>query len=118
VLTLSPSRRLYVCLEPADMRKSVDGLAAVARGQAGNEVLEGHLFLFRNRRGDRLKVLFWDRNGFCILYKRLERGRFSFPPAGSGRIVIDETTFQFLLGGLSLESQWNRASKVENNCIL
>jgi transposase len=51
-------------------------------------------------------VLFWDGNGFCVLYKRLERGRFSLPPEGSGSVCIDERTFRLLLGGISLERHW------------
>lgn len=108
MLTLSPSIRIFLCLQPADMRKSLDGLSALAREQVGEDPLSGHLFIFRNRRGDRIKVLYWDRNGFALWYKRLERGRFSFPRGASGRIVIDPGTFQFLVGGLSLERVWNR----------
>lgn len=108
MLTLSPSIRIFLCLQPADMRKSLDGLSALAREQAGEDPLLGHLFIFRNRRGDRLKVLYWDRNGYALWYKRLERGRFSFPRPASGRIAIDPDTFQLLIGGLSLERVWNR----------
>jgi len=98
VLTIRASTRILVCRRAADMRRSIDGLAAMARSHAGEDPLEGHLFLFRNRRGDRLKALFWDGNGFCVLYKRLERGRFSFPPVGEGRVAIDETSLRLLLG--------------------
>ena len=108
MLVISPTIRIYICLRPADMRCSLDGLSALARSEVKEDPLLGHLFVFRNRRGDRLKVLFWDRNGFCLLYKRLERGRFSFPEAGSGRVAIDDASFQHLLGGLSLERVWNR----------
>lgn len=111
MLTLRPSIRIYVCLRPADMRKSLDGLSAMARSEMGEDPLAGHLFLFRNRRGDRMKVLYWDRNGFAVWYKRLERGRFSFPPEGTGRVAIGEGEFQLLVGGLSLERVWNRAEK-------
>jgi transposase len=55
-----------------------------------------------------MKVLYWDRNGYALWYKRLERGRFSFPRQASGRIALDPATFQFLIGGLSLERVWNR----------
>ncbi len=56
MLTITPSIRIYICLRPADMRKSLDGLSAMVAGELGEEPLSGHLFLFRNRRGDRLKV--------------------------------------------------------------
>jgi transposase len=108
MLTLSPSIRIFLCLQPADMRKSLDGLSALAGEQAHEDPLSGHLFIFRNRRGDRMKVLYWDRNGYALWYKRLERGCFSFPRQASGRIALDPATFQFLIGGLSLERVWNR----------
>jgi transposase len=107
VLTLSPSIRIFLCLAPADMRKSLDGLSAMVRSEMGEEPLSGHLFIFRNRRGDRLKVLSWDRNGFALWYKRLEKGRFSFPRRDSGKLVISESSFQLLVGGLSLERVWS-----------
>jgi transposase len=106
MLSLSTSARLYIHCAPADMRKSLDGLSALAREAVGEEPVGGSVFIFANRRGDRLKVLFWDGNGFCVLYKRLERGRFSLPPEGSGSVCIDERTFRLLLGGISLERHW------------
>jgi len=106
MLTLTPSVTIYVCLQPADMRKSLDGLSELARAQAGQDPMSGHLFLFRNRRGDRLKVLYWDRNGFALWYKRLERGTFSFPDPRAGTITISENVFQQLLGGLRLDRVW------------
>ena len=108
MLTLRPSIRIYICLRPADMRKSMDGLSAMVLSEMDEDPLSGHLFLFRNRRGDRIKIIYWDRNGYALWYKRLERGRFSFPRAGSGKVLINESTFQLLIGGLSLERMWNR----------
>lgn len=108
MLTLSPSIRIFLRLAPADMRKSMDGLSAMVATELGEDSLSGHLFLFRNRRGDRLKVLVWDRNGYALWYKRLEKGRFSFPRKASGKITIEAPTFQLLVGGLSLERVWNR----------
>ena len=107
MLVITPQVRIFVCLAPTDMRRSLDGLAALARGTLNEEPLHGHLFVFHNKRGDRLKVLFWDRNGFCLLYKRLERGRFSLPKGRSGKVVLSDSAFQLLLGGLSLEKVWN-----------
>lgn len=105
MLTLSPEVRIFVAAEPADMRRSIDGLAALVKEGFGEDPLSGHLFVFRNRRGDRMKVLAWDRNGFAVWYKRLERGRFSFPPAGKRR-VISSQTFALLVGGLDLRRRW------------
>lgn len=79
MLTLSPAVRIYVATGATDLRRSIDGLAVVVREQFGLDPLAGHLFLFRNRRGDRLKILAWDRSGFWILYKRLEQGTFAWP---------------------------------------
>jgi transposase len=79
MLTLPPSVRVYLAAGATDMRRSIDGLSALVRERLGLEPLSGHLFLFRNRRGDRIKVLLWDRSGFWVLYKRLERGTFAWP---------------------------------------
>lgn len=101
MLTLSPTARIYVCVRPADFRCGMDRLSCLARDRAAEDPLNGHLFVFRNRRGDRLKILYWDRNGWALWYKRLERGRFEFPDAGGGETrTISEAAFQLLLGGV------------------
>lgn len=79
MLTLPPSVRIYVATGATDLRRSIDGLAALVRERLTLEPMSGHLFVFRNRRGDRLKILVWDRSGYWVLYKRLERGTFSWP---------------------------------------
>jgi len=111
VLTFDTSTKIYVCTRPADMRKSMDGLAELVRNDLEEEPLSGHLYIFRNRRGDRFKLIYWDRNGYAIWYKRLERGRFSFPPEGPGKVAIGEAEFRFLVGGLSLERVWEARKK-------
>ena len=73
------SLRIFVCTEPQDMRKSFDGLALAARQFIGENPQNGALFVFSNKRGHLLKVLWFDRNGYCILYKRLHRSRFVLP---------------------------------------
>jgi transposase len=102
VLTLPPSTRVYVATTPTDMRRSFDGLMGLVRDFLGGDPLSGHLFVFRNRTGDRLKVLWWDRDGLAIFYKRLEEGTFAFPPA-TGDVPQMEMTaadLQLVLQGI------------------
>ena len=100
MLTLAPAIRIYLCTQPTDMRRGFDRLAEEVRLVINEDPLSGHLFVFRNKRGDRLKVLAWDRNGYAIWYKRLERGRFNFPAKQSGNVLtIDPSVFQLLIGG-------------------
>jgi transposase len=108
LLNLPPSVRLFVCLLPADMRKGFDTLAQLVREHLGGDPLSGHLFVFRNKRGDRLKLLYWDTDGFCLWYKRLEEGRFVFPArtptAGSQGLEMRAAEFAMLLDGVELSS--------------
>jgi transposase len=76
ILNLPPSVRIYLATEPVDMRKAFDGLAAATEHTLAQDPFSGHLFVFWNRRADRVKVLWYDGNGFALYYKRLERGRF------------------------------------------
>lgn len=96
--------RVYLAMEPADLRRGHDGLCALVRGALGLDPYAGHVFVFVGRRGDRIKVLFWDRGGFVVYYKRLAKGRFVLPrPApGQDRIVLDGTQLGMLLGGFRL----------------
>lgn len=85
------------------MRLGMDGLAAVARSRLELDPLSGHLILFRNRRGDRLKILVWDRSGFWVLYKRLEKGTFSWPcSATTRRLEIRTSDLLLLLSGADI----------------
>jgi transposase len=101
VLTLPPSVRIYLAVEPVDLRRGHDGLSAIARGQRGEDLLAGHLFVFLGRRRDRCKILFWDRGGLVLHYKRLERGRFCMPRVtGDGCAVeMDSIALAMLLRG-------------------
>src|SRR5947199_10643764 len=78
MLSLSATIRIFLCAEPADLRKSFDGLSALVRQALGDDPLSGHWFVFRNRAGDRLKILAWEEDGWCLWYKRLEEGGFRF----------------------------------------
>ena len=102
MLTLPPSTRVYVATAPADMRRSFDGLMGLVRDFLGGDPLSGHLFVFRNRSGDRLKVLWWDRDGLAIFYKRLEEGTFAFPAATGDVPQVEMTAadLQLVLQGI------------------
>jgi transposase len=79
MFTLPSSVQVFICLQPIDLRKSFDSLAALTAGVVGQNPLSGHLFVFLNRYRDRVKILFWDRSGYCLYYKRLEAGTFKIP---------------------------------------
>lgn len=79
MLNISRTTRVFLATEPTDMRKGFDGLFAIVETVITEDPFSGHLFVFRNRRRDRLKVLWWDRDGLAIFYKRLERGSYQFP---------------------------------------
>ena len=103
MLTLSPAVRIYVATGATDLRRSIDGLAALVRQRFDLDPLSGHLFLFRNRRGDRLKILAWDHGGFWVLYKRLERGTFAWPSDDDGDpVTMRSGDLGLLLSGIDL----------------
>jgi len=113
MISLPSAVRIFACTEPTDMRKSFDGLASLAEQVVAEDPLSGHLFLFRNRRKDRVKILYWDRDGLAIWYKRLEQGTFQLPAATSSgepselaprRIEMQADQLAMLLGGIDLTS--------------
>ncbi len=120
MLTLPPSVRVFVCLEATDMRKGFDGLAAVTRELIGEDPLSGHLFVFFNRRRDRVKTLLWDRTGLCIWYKRIERGRFHLATLDqyrSGRRAeIESAELMLILEGITLRGARRRPRFVPRHC--
>jgi transposase len=79
MFTLPSAVQVFVCLQPTDLRKSFDSLATLVSGVVGQDPLSGHLFVFLNRFRDKVKILFWDRSGYCLYYKRLESGTFKLP---------------------------------------
>lgn len=114
MIGLAHGLKVFVCSEPADMRRSFDGLSGMAGSLMKQDPLSGHLFVFRNRNRDRLKILYWDRDGLAIWYKRLEKGTFQFPtdlnpkekkPAS---VEITASDLSLLLGGIDLRSAYQR----------
>ncbi len=104
MLNLPPSVRIWLATKPTDLRKSFDGLAELVRQQIQVDPLSGHLFLFRNKRADRVKLLYWDDDGYAIWYKRLEMGTFRFPVSDDGRVSMRAADLQMLLDGVDLDS--------------
>lgn len=98
--------RIWLCLAPTDMRCSFDRLAELARSVTGQDPLSGHLFLFRSRGGDRLKALYWDKDGYALWYKRLEEGTFKLPKfEGDAKSVeLRASELAMLLDGIDLRS--------------
>ncbi len=109
MLTLPPSVRIFVATGVTDLRRSVDGLSALVREAFGLDPLSGHLFLFRNRRRDRVKILVWDQSGYWVLYKRLEGGTFAWPEGDSSApIEIRSADLMLLLSGVDVSSTRRR----------
>jgi transposase len=101
VFLTSTIRRILAYRDPVDMRKSFDGLVAITKGVLGEDPLSGSLFVFFNRRGNYLKLIYWDRTGFCLFAKRLEHGRFVLP--GTDRTCeLSERAFRLILDGIIL----------------
>jgi transposase len=104
MLRLPPTVRVFLCLVPVDMRRSFDGLASAAEQVVRQNPLSGHLFVFRGRRGDRIKILSWDRDGYALWYKRLESGVFRFPAEGPEAKEITTSDLGLILEGIDLRS--------------
>lgn len=102
MLSFASSMRVFVCEQPTDMRKSFDGLAGCVEQVIGGDPLSGHLFVFFNRRRNMVKMLLWDRSGFCLLSKRLEGGRFALAGDVACR-EIDVAQLVLILEGIQLK---------------
>ncbi len=102
--------QIFICLDPMDMRKSFDTLAQVVRDNLGQDPLSGAWFIFRGKARDRLKILYWDRDGYAIWQKRLETGTFQLPANGLklGCLEIQSTDLALILSGIDLDSARRR----------
>ena len=107
MLSLPRSVRIYVASVPVDMRMGHDGLFALIREQWKKDPFTGHLFVFFGRAHDRVKVLFWDRGGFVVYYKRLEKGRFQLPVVDPRRrhVEMEPAQLAMLLDGIDLNAR-------------
>jgi transposase len=90
MLSVSLPGRVFLCTLPTDMRKSFDSLAGLVQTALGQDALSGDLFVFRSKRGDRVKLLYWDEDGYALWYKRLEAGTFVLPAVDGKRTKIGE----------------------------
>ena len=104
MLTVPPSVKLWYCPDAVDMRLGFDGLFALVQNRLKADPLCGHLFIFRNRTADRIKVLYWGGHGLCLWCQRLEAGRYHFPSlaADADRVELSAGQFQMILDGIDL----------------
>lgn len=100
MIGLPAGTRVWLVAGHTDMRKGFDGLAAIVQSALAANPFDGHVFVFRGRRGDLLKVLWFDGQGLLLLAKRLERGRFVWPAAADGRVVLTPAQLSMLLEGI------------------
>lgn len=125
MLNLPASVRIYLATEPTDMRKGFYGLGALVSA-LHHDVYCGHLFVFVSRRGDRIKILSWDRGGFVLWYKRLERGKFKLPPLRSGQrtVQLDAGQLGLLIDGIDFSRvrrppRWEpRQRRIDNRAAI
>jgi len=104
MIALPAGTRVWLAAGITDMRKGMDGLAAFAQTVLTENPFSGHLFVFRGRRGDLVKILWFDGDGLCLFAKRLERGRFVWPQAPSGTVALSAAQLSMLLEGID----WRR----------
>lgn len=111
MLTLPGTVRIYVAAEPVDLRRGFDGLAAATREIIRQDPLSGHLFVYTNRRSNRLKILLWEPSGYLLIFKRLERGRFHLPRAprsGERHVEMESTELALMMEGIDLRGAQRR----------
>jgi len=107
MLSVSPAVKIFLYAQPADLRRGYDGLAAIVEGAMGEDPLSGSLFAFVNKRGNRIKLLYWDRDGYAIWMKRLERGTLEMPQADDPEAIgvkITPSQLSLMLEGIELSS--------------
>jgi transposase len=100
MIGLPAGTRVWLAAGLTDMRRGFDGLAALVQGALTQDPFSGHVFVFRGRRGDIVKMLWWDGQGLCLFAKRLEKGRFIWPQADSGSVALSPAQLSMLLEGI------------------
>lgn len=109
MIGLSAGTKIWIVCGVTDMRKGFDGLAALVQLKLREDPFSGQLFVFRGRRGDRVKILWWDGDGLCLFAKRLERGRFVWPRATDGTVHLTQAQLSMLLEGID----WRRPLRTQ-----
>ncbi len=110
MLTLPPGARVFVATARVDGRKGIDGLSVLVRSQFAEDPLCGTMYVFFSRRADRVRILYWDRDGYVLIMKRLEKGNFKTPwRADLGRVIIEGAELLLVLEGIDLEGASRRA---------
>ena len=112
-MKLSPITNVYIAIGPTDMRKSINGLSSIVAEVFELDIFSGNLFAFCNRKRDIIKILFWDKNGFCIWQKRLEEERFFWPYSEQEVVKIDSRQMDWLLSGLDINKAHKRLTYSE-----
>ncbi|MFM8495667.1 MAG: IS66 family insertion sequence element accessory protein TnpB [Planctomycetia bacterium] len=107
MIGLPAGTRIWLAAGVTDMRRGMDGLAALVQSALAENPFSGHVFLFRGRRGDLVKLLWWSGDGLCLFVKRLERGRFVWPQANEGAIHLSAAQLSMLLEGID----WRRPER-------
>ena len=105
MIGLAPGTKVFLACRPVDLRNGFDGLAAKVQQMIGADPFSGHLFLFRGKRGDYLKALYWDGSGLCLFAKRLEKGRFVWPPIIDGTMTLTPGQLALLVEAMD----WRRS---------
>lgn len=108
---LNENARVYLCLGVTDMRRSINGLSAIVEHELSGQLSDGDLFVFCNRAKTIVKLLYWDRNGYCLWQKRLEKFRFKWPLASEEQVEVDRQALTWLLQGLDIRQAHERLSK-------
>lgn len=106
MLNFPPSVRIWLATQPTDLRRGFDGLAEQVRRHLSGDPLSGHIFVFRNKRSDRVKLLYWDEDGFVIVYKRLEQGTFAWPATkpDQASVTVRAAELAMLLDGVDWQN--------------